>query len=165
VGTRKAGGKLNFIDGGSCVFRQTKYLAVGSVSAGLFFALLAITSNIIVLQAWELNPFAEPLHIVMDGLIAALFGANIAVLLHNSDKKSAGSGETQMTTLGGFAALLTSSCPLCSPFLLFSVGLGGFGAFMAGVSALIAIASITLLSFSLKRGLEAADGTCGIRRR
>jgi hypothetical protein len=134
-------------------------------SAALFFALLAITSNMVVLSVWELNPFVDPAHILMEGLIALLFGANIGVLLHNSDRSNAMNGETQMTTLGGLAALLTSSCPLCQPVFMLALGLGGLGALFASLSFVMVIVSVVLLLISLERGLEAADGTCRLRRR
>lgn len=135
------------------------------MSAGLFAALLAFTSNMVLWGLWELNPFVEPAHIAMNALIAVLFGANIGVLLHNSDMRNAAVGGTQMTSLGALAALMTSSCPLCQPFSMLAFGLGGIGSLFAGVSILIAVFSLALLVISLKRGLEAAGGTCRMELR
>jgi hypothetical protein len=163
----KAGGSLNGISGLFRILGQPKYLAAGLVSAVLFFALMAFTSNMIVWGYWEVNPFVEPAHIALNVLIAALFGANAGVLLHNNDKRNAAAAGTQMTALGALAALMTSSCPLCQPFYMLAFGLGGIGSLFAGLSVLIAVFSIALLVISLKRGLDAADGTCrmGPRRR
>ncbi|MFH0885377.1 MAG: hypothetical protein V1861_06735 [Candidatus Micrarchaeota archaeon] len=147
------------------ILGKPKYLAMAIVSAALFFALLALTSNMIVWGYWELNPFVEPARIAMNVFIAMLFGANIGVLLHNSDLRNTVAGGTQMTVFGALAALMTSSCPLCQPFFMLAFGLGGIGALFAGFSILIALFSIGLLAISLKRGLEAANGTCKLDTR
>lgn len=161
----KAGGRLNAISRLKGILRQPKYLAVALASAALFFALLAVTSDLIVWGYWELNPFVEPVRIAMNALIAVLFGANICVLLHNTDARSGAAGGTQMTAFGALAALMTSSCPFCQPFFMLAFGLGGIGALFAGFSILIALFSIGLLAVSLKRGLDASDGTCRIEPR
>lgn len=133
------------------------------MSAALFFALLAFASNIIVWGYWELNPFAEPARVALDGVIAMLFGANIGVLLHKFDLGRNTGGGTQMTTLGAFAALMTSSCPVCQPIIMLAFGLGGIGSLFAGLSVFIALISAALLAVSLKKGLE--DGTCTLETR
>jgi len=146
------------------VFGQPRYLAAAALSGGAFFAVLAFSSGMVAIGIWEPNPFADPVRIAANAVISLLFGANVAVLMHNAGLRAGGGDGTHMTTLGAFAALMTTSCPLCQPFSLLALGLGGIGALMAGLSTLISLASIGLLSVSLKNGLGAATGKCGIGR-
>lgn len=157
----QAGGRLSKADIASGIFRQPKYLTAASASGAAFFALLAFTSGTVVWGRFEANPFADPGRIAMNALIAALFGANVGVLLHNRDMKRGAEGGTQMTATGAFFAFITSSCPFCQPILLLSLGLGGLGALIGGLSIAIGMLSIGLMAFSLKKGLQSAGGKCG----
>ncbi len=142
------------------IFGNAKYLIAAALSGLLFFLLLALTSGMLIWGFWELNPFIDPLRVGIGIAISALFGANIAVLLHNADMRREAAGAGQMTILGAFAAMMTSSCPLCQPFILLAFGLGGIGALFAGLSLAISIFSAILLLASLKSGLDASAGVC-----
>jgi hypothetical protein len=146
------------------VYSRPAPILAGLAGAGLFFALMLASSGMIVWGAWVLNPLAEPAMLAIDGLIAALFGANIGVLLDNARSSREAGGGTQMTTMGALAALMTSSCPFCQPFVFAGLGLGCIGAFFSGLSLIIALFSIILLSFSLKKGLDASGGACALQR-
>ncbi|MFH0737181.1 MAG: hypothetical protein V1827_00930 [Candidatus Micrarchaeota archaeon] len=146
----------------SKVFAKPKYITAGAISAFAFFALLAFTSGMVLLRPFGINPFIEPGQVGLNIVIAVLFGANVGVLLHNKDLNGPAAGGT---ALGAFAALMTSSCPFCQPLAFLALGLGGLGALLAGLGALVSLVSVALLSISLKKGLEGADGMCKSRRR
>jgi hypothetical protein len=146
------------------ILARPKYLATAMAGAAVFGVLLSVSSGIVVPVIWDISPLADPFRIAMAGITAVLFGLNVGVLAHNYDQRTEASGSTSMTLLGAFAAFMTSSCLVCQPFILFSLGLGGIGALMAGLSLIIGLFSIAMLAISLRGGLETSSGACGVGR-
>jgi hypothetical protein len=147
------------------VLSGPKYLAVFALSSALFGILLSFTSGIVVVGFWGISPLADPVRIGMVSAIALLFGLNAGVLLHNFDERRNAAGSTGMTAMGAFAALMASSCPLCQPFLLFSLGLGGLSALMAGLGILVGAFSMLMLTVSLGRSLDVGNAVCRASKR
>lgn len=142
------------------VLSSPKYLSAAAIAAAAFGFLLSITSGVFVVGFWAISPIADPLMMAMVAGIALLFGLNAAVLLRNFDRRKEAAGSTGMTAMGAFAALMTSSCPFCHPYLLFSLGAGGLGAVFAGFSLIIGGFSMLMLSVSLAKGLDEGMMAC-----
>ena len=112
---------------------------------------LAITSNVIILNPPGLNPIMELPKAALVGIIALLLSLNLAMISCNST----GTQSTKATgIMGGATAMLTSTCSVCQPVWLFWFGMGSASAFLADASVYIALASIVLLSFSLNKSIK-----------
>ena len=144
---------------GSIMARRRYALAFG-ICLLIIAPVLSVTSNIVVPSVPDINPGAEPLDIVLVGLIAALISLNAAVLIHNLDARAEG-GKTGV--VGTIAAFFTTACPVCQPIWLVWLGLGSATAFLAEYGRYVSLASIGLLGISLHYSLKSASGTCEVK--
>ncbi|MBI5228410.1 hypothetical protein HY988_07500 [Candidatus Micrarchaeota archaeon] len=145
----------------SSIFAQTRYRVAFLLLLLFFLPILAITSDITVLPQFVLNPIADPLKILLMGIISLLIAINGSVIFHNYERAAASSKKT--TVLGTVGALFTTTCPVCQPIWLVWLGFGSATAFLVELSNYLAVLSIGLLVISLNYSLKSASGRCEVK--
>ncbi|MEK6982087.1 MAG: hypothetical protein AABX38_04110 [Candidatus Micrarchaeota archaeon] len=134
-----------------------------------FFAVLSLllfTSNAIIFPELTLNPFIEPVNLILVAIVAFLISINFVVLFHKNEilKTSKISEQKATGIFGIFASLFASSCPLCQPAIFAWFGLGSITGFFAELSIYFAIASTGFLLVSLYLNLKSLNGKCEVKK-
>ncbi len=142
------------------VFAGRRYRVAAAGLAAVLIPLLAITSNILSPDGLSINPFAEPLGVVIMAAIAAAMAVNGAILLRNYDLRAALPGKA--AAAGGGAALLASACPYCQPVWLVWLGLGSATAFLSAIGAYLGLLSLAMLLVSIHYSLKSAKAVCEV---
>lgn len=142
----------------------TKKALLLIVSFFVLLSLLLFTSNAITFPDLRLNPFIEPVNVLIVMVIAFLMSLNFLVLFHKNEMSKI-SKEKATGIFGLFASLFASSCPLCQPAIFAWFGLGSITGFFAELSIYFALGSIGFLLVSLYLNLKSINGKCELQNK
>jgi hypothetical protein len=91
---------------------------------------------------------------VLAGLLAATYVAYPGRADADPTEAGIGRTESRVGVVGGVLTLLAVGCPVCNKLVLLALGTGGAMAWFAPAQPLLAVASIVLLGWALRRRLR-----------
>ena len=153
----------NYVSSLRLVFSQPVYAASFMLLLSIFVPIYALLTDIVTLDPFEINPNVRVPEAALTMLIAVLcsFGVTLAVYqLFEQGKVRSSKAGIWGSLLGAFA----STCPVCAPFWLVWLGLGSVSVLLISYSIYIELASVAILIYSIKSGLDSING-CKIRKK
>jgi hypothetical protein len=143
------------------VLSHKKYATIAIVSALALGAGITYLTNFSLIRG-NLGDLFAFTYIGLNGAIAILFGAYLALLIQSMDEKKAFAAMTATGFAGASASMLVTGCPACSVTLASFIGLGGLVAVLPFSGLELNVLGVGLLGYSIKKITD--PKTCSIKR-
>lgn len=88
-------------------------------------------------------------------IITALFTGLILATYVASGTAAGQKFEGKKTAVGSVMSLLAVGCPVCNKLVVLALGVSGASSYFAPIQPLLAVASVALLGYALRRRLQA----------
>ncbi|MEM3060026.1 MAG: hypothetical protein QXW70_01745 [Candidatus Anstonellales archaeon] len=147
------------------ILSKREYTLLFSLLFLIFFIILSITSNFIVPLPLQINPFTDPLLLLIIFCISLLISLNATLLFYNHSNKEKHTLPLKLSVIGSTLAFFTTSCPFCYPPLLMWAGLGSAAAFISGFNLSLGLISIVFLALSIHFLLKRQCSNCEVMKK